>query len=367
MCRCRFAAVLSVAVSLAFAPWFDHLAAAQDAGRPGRAGRSAVQRRSSPFGRSAGISRQQELERNFLNAQNVAGSTSRSLAQFAAARQTARSKPVDTRNARQVRVEVLFLEIVAADATKAKLPKLSGKAADVGKALADLKLHGQLKSLQRFTMSALHGQKSTTQIGDMKAVAYGTMVAGGFGGGRGGGRVSRSYQMRSFGTMLSLTPSVEPAGSVTLDLNFEQSGPVGDDDSPKEPGETTAPSGSRTISFHNTVRVPPGEFVTVTSSTSQAKKGSTQILVLATAQLDPIAAKPAVAGSNQVTVFHLKHAMAATTVKLLHQLLGPEEQSGLTIAADERTNALFVKGDRKSRDTIEALLKVLDMPAKAKP
>jgi len=357
MRRCRNAAVLSAAV-LAFAPCFDHLAAAQDAGRPSRGGRAALQRRSSPFGRGADSSRQQELQRRF---QEVIGGTSSSLAQASTPRSAARSKPADMRNARQVRVEVLFLEIVSADASKAKPPRLSGKAEDVAKALADLKLHGRLKSLQRFKISALHGQKSTTQIGDMKAVAYGTMVAGGrFGGGAGGARVSRSYQMRNFGTMLSLTPTVERADSVAVELNLEQSGPIGDDDTPGEAGESRAPAGSRTISFHNTVRIPAGEFVMVTSSTSQTKKGSTQLVVLATAEF---AAKSS-DDDEQLTVIHLKHAVATSTEKMLHKLLGP---TGPTIVADERTNALFVRGDRKSRDTVAALVQVLDAPSKAKP
>lgn len=293
MRRFQLAAVLCVVGSVAVAEWLGTTSVAQDPTQPRRSSRSAFQRRSSPFGSSSNRS---EAIRREIERRRAAG-LSANAGQSSPAKSAAPAKPADTQDARQVRVEILFVEITALESPKSKLPKLAGKTADVEKALTELKAHGQLKTLERTRMSVLDGRKAMTQIGETKAVASGTTVFGGGGrggaaGGRfGGARVSRSYSMRSFGSLLSLTPTVEPAGSVVIELQLDKSGPQGEDDSPKESGETTSPPGSRTLTFRNTLRVPADQFVTVTSSTYQTKKGTTRLVVLATAHADAL--KPA--------------------------------------------------------------------------
>jgi type II secretory pathway component GspD/PulD (secretin) len=316
-----------------------------------------------PAGQAGG---QDESRRRRSNRTTPAGENQPNIPARGGSSQSAPVKPADTQSARQVHVEILFVEITRAEASKAKTPELAGKTADVEKTLAELKLHGQLKSLQRIKLSVLDGRKATTQLGETAPYVSGTSVRrGGFGGGA--APIAR-YQMRSFGTLVALTPTVEPAGGIVLDVQFEHSGPQGDDDSPKEPGETTSPSGSRTLTFRNTLRVAAGEFATVASSTFQSKKGTTQVLALATARADAKTAKTTAVPAPEMVVVQLRHAAAGTAGETLRTLfMNRKSPSMLTIADDERTNALIVRGDRASLLEIKALLIRLDEPVKAKP
>lgn len=67
--------------------------------------------------------------------------------------------------------------------------------------------------------------------------------------------------------------------------------------------------------------------------------------------------KPAEKRAN-VTVYYLKHAVAGETAKMIRELYG--SRLNVRIAADPRTNALFVQVPDNIRKEFEQLLKVLD-------
>jgi general secretion pathway protein D len=73
------------------------------------------------------------------------------------------------------------------------------------------------------------------------------------------------------------------------------------------------------------------------------------------------------AESEEVEVIDLENAFAGDLVKLLENLTPAgggrrqNQESGLTLVADERTNRLIIKGDRASRERIRNLVRELDV------
>lgn len=253
---------------------------------------------------------------------------------------------IDADSARQVNVEILFVEIVAAkDWGKVKL---DGEPGAIEKSLQQLKQAGHLKGLQRIRLSALSGRTASTQIGETRAVLSdrGDPRRRGF---------SRSYSRQNFGTMVSVTPSVASDGDVVMELTLEKSGLQGEA-SPMEEGETASPPGTRTMSISNALRVKPGRFVVVTSSARRSKSGLDRVVVIAKADTGP----GATAAPPQVVVMTLKHAAAAEAVKIVAQVLGGRSKTSVT--ADERTNSIIARGSLADVKIIEAILMRLDVP-----
>lgn len=63
---------------------------------------------------------------------------------------------------------------------------------------------------------------------------------------------------------------------------------------------------------------------------------------------------------DEVNIFALKHADAGSMAKMLKQLLqGPDSRS-LSIAVDDRTNSLVVRGGREQLEVIEAIIARLE-------
>lgn len=252
----------------------------------------------------------------------------------------------------QVDVELLFLEITTTMNAKNPVPKLTGSSDEVNKALELMKKNGQLKTLNRVSLSAIHGRNSMTQSGGSRSIV--TSIADRFGGrGRAPRGASRSYSSRSFGTMVTLTPTVEETGAVVLDVRLEKTWLQGADGE-AEAGETTKPPGTATVSIQGTTRLKNGQYGVLSSSSESSKNGIDRIVVLASATVN----EPRRFGGPQpIKIFKLKNAQAKSVAKTLDALLGDRKA---TMVADERTNSLLVKGSRDDVMVIEAVLQKLD-------
>jgi len=64
-------------------------------------------------------------------------------------------------------------------------------------------------------------------------------------------------------------------------------------------------------------------------------------------------------GESRVEIYHLRHARAAAVERILRQLVVGVD----SIVADERTNALYVRGSANRLSEVESLLQRLDQPA----
>lgn len=133
------------------------------------------------------------------------------------------------RRPRLVTVDVLVVELpVEEDATLD--PKDFEKPIDkIMPSIEALSKKGKVTHLRRFQMAALENQKSTLTSGDTKPVISGVVNVGGgggFGGKGGGGGVGGMQNQiiyRQVGCVLSATPRISNDGTITIDMNFEES------------------------------------------------------------------------------------------------------------------------------------------------
>jgi hypothetical protein len=65
--------------------------------------------------------------------------------------------------------------------------------------------------------------------------------------------------------------------------------------------------------------------------------------------------------AGSLKIFALAHAQAAGAAETIHELFGAGRASSLTVAVDDRTNSLIVRGSSADLDEVEALLKRLDV------
>ena len=257
------------------------------------------------------------------------------------------SKPAA--NGPQVDVEILFLEVTSVTG-KQPMPKLTGSSEQVNKAIADLKKGGRLKTLNRVSLSALDGQKAMTQLGATQSTVT-SFADPNFG--RRGGRVVRSHSSRSYGTLVTLTPTVEEAGTIVLQTQFEKSWLKGGHDGGTEAGETTIPASLATVTVNSTLRVRSGEFAVLSSTGSTSKTGTDRVVVLVSAVLKDGGG----AARQELKIFKLVNADAESVAKTLEQFL-PKGQ--ISVVADKRTNSVIVKGPATALRVVEALLQKLD-------
>lgn len=258
----------------------------------------------------------------------------------------------------QVTVDLLLVELATADSDKQPLPVLSGDIRTVEKTLADLKQHGRLRSRELLSLTTLDGQKATTQFGESRPRVSSTAA---FGGGR--GRPTRSYSYRQYGTLVTITPTVEPGGTVLVDLQFEKSGPQAAAEV-REEGETALPPGSSTTSIRGVQRLTAGKYAVVTSSTRKAGSATERLVLLAAVRVEAVPhSKPTAEAGPQTVVIPLHNAVARSLVPTLESIFDGGETR---IVADERTNSLLVKGPPKVLHKLEDILQQLDRPAAAK-
>jgi hypothetical protein len=216
------------------------------------------------------------------------------------------------RPTRTVHVEVLLLELTGpapakeagADAKGPALAELSGPARDVDARVRDLQRRGLIASVRRVRLTGLEGQVARVQLGENRPSVTGATFAGGGPPGRGGpgaggagggfpgrgGMVSRSITYRNVGTLVQVTPEVGLDGLVALDLRVEDSrmrGPeggvalgAGDNGAPvSAPGFASATLESR-------LRVRPGHVVVAQATSSTAKMGRAEAIILVGASTD---------------------------------------------------------------------------------
>ena len=271
---------------------------------------------------------------------------------------SSKSKATQPPTGPQVNVDILFLEITSAADAKKPLPKLTGNAETIKKALQQLKKNGQLRTENRISISAIDGQKAMSQTGGTTSIVRSITIPGRGAAGRGGGfagRTSRSYSTREVGTMVTLTPTVESNNSVVLQTSFSKSWLQGGSDAGTEAGETTAPASIANSQISNTVRVTPGEYAVLSSTTKTSKNGIDRIIVLISATV-----KVAPEEKRETRIFKLASADAKQVADLLKQLLGKETK--VTIVPDARTNTVLAKGPTKRLAEIEAIIEKLDAP-----
>ncbi|HEX4792672.1 MAG TPA: secretin N-terminal domain-containing protein [Humisphaera sp.] len=76
------------------------------------------------------------------------------------------------------------------------------------------------------------------------------------------------------------------------------------------------------------------------------------------------AAKDAPAAKTQMVIFHLRSAPAATTAKILIQIMGnsnpPKDKGGPTVVVDDRTNSILISGTSEQVLVAEQFLLKLD-------
>lgn len=308
-----------------------------------------------------GLTREQLIEilreRSSTRGRSTSTTSSVAAVQPAAVR---KPKPANKPAGPQVNVDILFLEITSAGDARKPLPKLTGNAETIKKSLQQLKKNGQLKTENRISVSAIDGQKAMSQTGGTRSIVRSITIPGRGAAGRGGGfagRTSRSYSTREVGTMVTLTPTVESNKSVVLQTDFTKSWLQGGNDGGTEAGETTAPATIATSQINNTVRVVPGEYAVLSSTTKTSKNGTDRIIVLISATVNA-----APEGKREVKIFNLANADAKQVAEVLMQLLGKD--SKVSIVPEVRTNTIIAKGPAKQLAEIEAVIQQLDVPKK---
>jgi type II secretory pathway component GspD/PulD (secretin) len=124
------------------------------------------------------------------------------------------------RRPQSVAVEVFIVELPAkkADdkATGIDDKELTGTIAQVADRLDDLRKKGQVSGVKRIRLTTVEGQQGMLLLGETKAYTTGTTVTA-------TGIATRSIRYRDLGTQIKVAPQVAADGSVTLDLNVQDS------------------------------------------------------------------------------------------------------------------------------------------------
>jgi type II secretory pathway component GspD/PulD (secretin) len=124
------------------------------------------------------------------------------------------------RRPRSVAVEVFVVELPAAKGDeKPKRPDekdLSGALGDVESALNAMQKKGQVAGFRHIRLTTLEGQPASLLLGENKPYTTGSAVTA-------TGIATRSIMYRDLGTQVKVTPQVAADGTVTLDLNLQDS------------------------------------------------------------------------------------------------------------------------------------------------
>jgi type II secretory pathway component GspD/PulD (secretin) len=254
------------------------------------------------------------------------------------------------------------LSVTIASSADAAL-SLDRDASELLQAVAELEKKQTLAHLTRIKLTALEDQPAQFQFGETTAVIVGRSITGGFGSSRGpDGTPIRSapmsvpnYQHQQTGTILMVTPRVAENGvlvEVTLEQSrYDKSRPASDD-------LNAAPPDKPMINVKSTVLVPRdapvvlGGFDRTTGGVTER----TVVLLTASAAGPPVAA----AKSNpttQLKVFSLQRIDATAAQKSLEKLFADKD---FTLAIDERSNSVLMKGNAEDLAVVEAILLRLD-------
>ena len=124
------------------------------------------------------------------------------------------------RRPQSVAVEVFVVELPAKKAedkaTEIDEKELTGTIAQVADRLDALRKKGQVSGVKRILLTTVEGQQGTLLLGETRPYTTGTTVTA-------TGIARRSISYRDLGTQIKVTPQVAADGSVTLDLNVQDS------------------------------------------------------------------------------------------------------------------------------------------------
>ena len=255
--------------------------------------------------------------------------------------------------------------VTIASAPAAKLRTEPG-VAPTGSALLgridELDKAGELAALTRLQFSAIEQQEAKFQFGEtVPTVSSRTSSrdrggAGGFPGGASpfAGQQAVSFTRTQVGTQIGAVARVVDGG-ILAQLDIEQT-----KQDPQSAGDDPAPPKSATLSFKSAIRIPAGETVMLAGLQERSANDNKRTVVLVSASLPDGAAKGARI-DGELKIFSLKNASAEALQKVLMRLY-PEAQ--LTLAADERSNSLIVRGSPDQLLVFEALAQHLDRDEK---
>lgn len=237
--------------------------------------------------------------------------------------------------------------------------------------VADLIKSGKLRVLNRVRVSALDNSQAHVRSQEQKAVPSARVFAGSRTGVR---TMAQGFEERQTETTVSVRPKLS-GSEISLDLQVESTRLENTPEvsAASENDAAASPLRTLTTSIQTTVRVPQGRSVLIQAATRQDGDSSRQFAVLVNATIGTPPAKPEVAQreeldpNNTTVVIYLRNAVAAEAKKVVLEVYR-DHADKLNITADERTNALFIRGDGVTIQLVEELLKVLDtVDPKVKP
>jgi type II secretory pathway component GspD/PulD (secretin) len=160
---------------------------------------------------------------------------------------------------------------------------LTGSAAAVNKYLKGLQTSGALEAKRRYSLTALENQPTRVVSGETKPYTTGVHTIG--------GKVTRTISYRDVGTSLLLTPRLDAAGAVTLELKFDDSRmiqppdgiPLGKD----ENGVPIMATEFVLTAVNTKVNVAKDQAVLVQGVETKANAGGARTLIVVTAKVLP--------------------------------------------------------------------------------
>jgi type II secretory pathway component GspD/PulD (secretin) len=190
------------------------------------------------------------------------------------------------RKPQSVAVEVFVVELPTKkadgkDAAAIDEKELTGAIDDVAKALTTMQRKGQVAAVKRIQLTTQEGQSATLSVGENKPYTTGSTITA-------TGLATRSIAYRSTGTIVGAKPAVAADGSVTIDLNFEDSRMVFPESGVavgEEKGKPVIAPEFTTLSFTSKVAVASGKAVLAKDEKSTAKSGVGEVLIVVGARV----------------------------------------------------------------------------------
>jgi len=187
------------------------------------------------------------------------------------------------RRPHSIAVDVFIAELNAkkADAKSPDEKDFSGPSAEVVKRLDGMMKSGQLAGLKRFQLGAIEGQTASMSLGENKPYVMG--VAG-----SARGMTTKQITYRNIGTQVRVTPRVSADGSITVELNLQDSrgrdsatASVGND----EKGVAIPAVDFISTSLTSKIMVPPGQAILAKDAKATSKEGQGETLIVVSARV----------------------------------------------------------------------------------
>lgn len=230
--------------------------------------------------------------------------------------------------------------------------------------IRELEAQGKLAGLTRVRLSTLENNITSAQTGEQLPVVSGRALFGGPPG-RGGPTSVPTYEVRRFGTMVTVVPRIEPGDTIVIEVQIEKSNPMRDTRPANAEGDPS-PSGTSTIDIKSTIRVANGQTIIVQANGTSAGETANRTVVLLTAHAEPplktAGAKPT--ASRGLRIFRLESVSAEAVSDVLQILLSNRESK---FAIERITNTVIVQGTQEELEIVGAILQKLDQPPARKP